>query len=130
MLAVTQVAAGPLYVCTSADGAVSIDGGRAACTACQPARHEHRGCCKHESAKQCDSDAASPLPCDCRHEALSWESQQVRRSQPTPSGQLLVVRLLPVSVAMEMAGPSSVEARPAAESHEPLADLASVCLRC
>jgi len=120
----------PLYVCTSARGDVRLDGGSAICVACQPAKALHG--CGHDHASYSSAEDASfeHVPCDCRHDPLSVESQQVRRSAAVPSGALLVAPIaLPSEVGGELALASD-KTSASSDPHTPLADRASVCLRC
>jgi hypothetical protein len=127
LLVVTQMALAPLYVCTSAEGHVRLDCGAAYCVSCQPKAHEHqhRNCCS-------ESPLNDSAPCDCRHEPLCEERQQVQRIDVVPSGELLVAPLANLNVEGHslhdiLRASGNVLA---ADSHTPLADRGSVCLRC
>jgi len=132
LVAMQGLLSAPLYVCTSARGEVRLDGGSATCVACQPANA--RNCCGHDHASCCSAEDASfqQVPCDCRHEPLSVECQQVRRTLAVPSGELLVTPItLPSEVGLAVGvALASVNTSPASDSHTPLVDRASVCLRC
>ena len=90
MAGLQGVIAAPLYVCTSARGDVGLDGGQAMCAVrhSSPTEDQHSGCCSHPD------DSAPPAPCDCRHEPLAGDVQQVRRAATMPSGDLLVTALV------------------------------------
>ena len=127
LLVVTQMALAPLYVCTSAEGHVRLDCGAAYCVSCQPRahKHQHGNCCS-------ESPVSDSAPCDCRHEPLCEEGQQVQRIDVAPSGDLLVAPLANLNADDDGANGmlrASVNVS-AADSHTPLADRGSVCLRC
>jgi len=132
LVAMQGLLSAPLYVCTSARGEVRLDGGSATCVACQPTKaghncgHDHTSCCSAED------DSYQQVPCDCRHDPLSVESQQVRRSAAVPSGELLVAPIALPSGSEFVGGQALAlcHVAPAGSSHTPLADLAAVCLRC
>ena len=132
LVAMQGLLSAPLYVCTSARGEVRLDGGSATCVACQPAKAGH--CCGHDHARcySAEDDSFQHVPCDCRHDPLSVESQQVRRSADVPSGELLVAPIALPSGSECIGGQAlaSCHVAPTSTSHTPLADLASVCLRC
>jgi hypothetical protein len=118
--------AAPLYVCTSARGAVGLDGGQALCGVrhCCPAE-QHSGC-SHQN------DSTPPvLPCNCRHEPLGGEVQQVRRAETIPSGDLLVTALVAEQCRVSTQPGERVSWTPAVD-RDSLArtELASVYLRC
>src|SRR5262245_23150755 len=89
LLATSQLLLTPLYVCTSAEGRVRLDGGAAACTGCRPAAHNFaQSCCSHRAACEREGLCAEGvegmllverMPCGCKHEPLGEASQPVSR---------------------------------------------------
>lgn len=129
MLAGLQaVLAAPLYICTSAQGDLSLDGGLALCAVSHlpGTQHEHHGCCSQPD------ESPRPAPCDCRHEALGVDVQQVRRAESVPSGGLLVTSLAIIDLypVRPWANAFDCSASVPPATHLPISDWGSVCLRC
>ena len=136
-LIVTQaVLSAPLYVCSSAGGAVCLDGGPTACGCEGLSQHVapcEMGCCAGESS---DSAAAAcelqTAPCSCRHQPLNNDRQLVRRIDNEPHGGMLVADLGATSDLLP-GHPISIQAYATtafSAAHSSLTDQASVRLRC
>ncbi len=132
-LVLTQaVLAAPLYICWSAGGTVRLDSGPAACVGCANKRqHDHGGCCPGKHDERTAEGARGTAPCDCRHEPLCGVGQHVRRLEIVPAGDLLIAHVDQIAARHPGTSVFGVLQFAAADAaHTPLADQASVRLRC
>lgn len=132
VLMLTQGGLAPLYVCTSPQGRVRLDLGPVSCTSCQPEHacgHEHHEGCHDDDAGLVET-VAGHLPCDCRHESIGQEGQRLAAGEFAPAGDLLMLPLATVFAAERSIGGRRTFSLQFAHSHGPLAERATVCLRC
>lgn len=130
-LVLTQFASGLVCVCTAPNGRVGLDLGAFGCRSCQP---EH-ACCHEHHADSVASDPAADcdahrVPCECRHELLIQVSQRQERAKLAPAGSLLMLPLPAALFHVVCLAVANERLGVLANYHTPLAERASVCLRC